>query len=703
MMKMKKMFAVLVCSAIMAVSVNAGAMGLATWSYRYGTLTDIAADDQDLLWVRDIMEWSDIEKSAGEIVIPESFHERYRSMKCSGKNIIMVLAYGNSLYSGGGNSIMPTSDAPEYFEEWLNYVRKIVVEFKDEVGYFEIWNEPNLEYANANATAEQYGYLCRETKKAIKEISPDAVVIGGSIAYANSHNSFVRSFYNSGGNEMDAISAHSYRYTSDPEGTWITAIGWLNNVLSGLGYTGPLYLTETGYYTGTAEDAVSEKLQASYLIRMQVMWDNYKKTNGRDGEMFWFFANDWGTNSNDVSANHGLIYSNGTYKEAYYSFKTLNSLIRNKQLKELSKTTDAYKACYVDNATGDEVYILWNRKENEECVQTVSYDCDEVRVYDYKGSLQETNPGGAGSISITADERPVFVECSNKGTTISSAVYSAAKRCIRVTGKCNYSDSVTIEIEKDGVVCDEVTAAVKNGEYSKDVYVSVLGDCTIYAGRKNSDGNNYGSRQLELTEYKKSKGEITNTSVIINNGEVSVSGNVEGIPDGNPVSVMALPENADRSSFAPYSAAYIGQTSITGSGFVHSFKMPPASEGRYKIYLGCPGVSQIYSGDITHGTPDKLVGVYDFTAKNQAEITVTAQLSNAYTESRGARIIIAQYAKDGRLNKADIEDVTVDALTVLPKEYSSKAALDDKTETVKVLILDGEGRLIPLAPCIIPE
>ena len=92
MMKMKKMFAVLACSAIMAVSVNAGAMGLATWSYRYGTLTDIAADDQDLLWVRDIMEWSDIEKYAGEIVIPESFHERYRSMKSSGKNIIMVLA-----------------------------------------------------------------------------------------------------------------------------------------------------------------------------------------------------------------------------------------------------------------------------------------------------------------------------------------------------------------------------------------------------------------------------------------------------------------------------------------------------------------------------------------------------------------------------------------------------------------------------------
>ena len=215
-MKIKKLCAVLLCaSAMLQGAANAQAMGLASWINRYGELTDTAVDAQNKLWVRDIEEWSDFETDDNGIIIPERVKKRYKRLKEENKEIVMVLAYGNALY-GDSNTAMPTVDNTEYFEKWLNYVRTVVTEFKDEVNYFEIWNEPNLAVSNPNATATDYAKMAVATKNAIKEIKEDAYVIGGAIAYANRHKQFTRDFYNNGGNEMDALSFHIYEYAAKP-------------------------------------------------------------------------------------------------------------------------------------------------------------------------------------------------------------------------------------------------------------------------------------------------------------------------------------------------------------------------------------------------------------------------------------------------------------------------------------------------------
>ena len=90
------------------------------------------------------------------------------------------LSYGNPLYRGGGGAglgeALPTSG--ESLAAWRKYVRAVVGRYADVVDTWEIWNEPNnLTYGSGDGPAE-YGELLILTSEAIREIQPDATIIG---------------------------------------------------------------------------------------------------------------------------------------------------------------------------------------------------------------------------------------------------------------------------------------------------------------------------------------------------------------------------------------------------------------------------------------------------------------------------------------------------------------------------------------------
>lgn len=704
-MRLKKLAALLLCVPFICSTIGADAMEIAAWTYRYGSYMDIVADGQDGLWIRDIMEWADFEKDENEIVIPESFRNRYKQLKADGKQIIMVLGYGNALYSGASNVTMPTVDNEAYFDAWLHYVRTMVTAFQDEVSHFEIWNEPNLEYANPNATAAQYAQLCIETKKAIEQthrLGEDAVVIGGAFAYARGHSNFVRDFCNSGGSEMDGLSFHIYDYTYTPEGKWAPVLlEAFGNLMDELNYNKPLWFTETGYFTGTGADAVSEKTQASYMIRMQVLWDQFLKTRNREGKIFWFFTNDWGDDRSGISANHGLLNVNGTAKESFYTFKALNALIDGKEFVELSNSGGTYKALYKNPNSNDELYILWN-SNNVESAQTVAFACDEVRVYDYKGELLQTVSGGSGSVEIRADGAPKFVECLHYGTTVEKLDYMPSKKVLKVSGICNFTDSVEIEIVKDGITLDKATAAVTDGRFEKELYTNAYGTCNVYAGRSAGDASYYGSAAFDFGQGSDNL-TIENVTLAINDGNVSISGTVNGADDGECISIMVLPEGVNTGSVTAYNLAYIGETAVLESTFQHSFKMPEKSEGDYKIYLGGPSIANVFSDELQHGANDQLIGVCEISASKQDAVIVCAGLNNTSPAEQIANIIIAQYTASGRLKDVKIETVQVEAGSVLEKPYYAEAPIDKDASIVKAFILDGTNNIRPLAPAVYAE
>ncbi len=689
-MKIKKWSVVLLCvSALLSnIAVNARGMGVASWINRYSALTDTVTDSQNKLWVRDIEEWSDFETDGNGIIIPERVKERYRKLKEENKEIVMVLAYGNVLY-GDTNITMPTVDNKEYFEKWLNYVRTMVTEFKEEVNYFEIWNEPNLAVSNSNATAKEYAEMAVATRNAIKKIKADAVVIGGAIAYANPHKQFTRDFYNNGGNEMDGLSFHIYEYDSYPETLWLNRVNNLGSFLAELKYDKPIWLTETGYSTNTS--GVSEKTQAEYLIRMHVLWDNFLKTNNKEGKMFWFFANDWGTDKSAVSPNHGLVRTNGTLKDSFYSFTALNSLTENKDFIQLDSGGGIYKALYQNSRTNDKLYILWNLNDGES-EQTLTVDSDAVNIYNYKGEKISNVPVQDNSVKIKVKSDPILIECKNHGTNISAVHYSEQKRLLTIKGECDFKDTVKIEIEKNGTVIETVYANAAGGKFEKDIYTAAAGICKIYAGR--DERYHYDSAEIDFGQSEEFT--VENVMLVADNANVSVSGTAAGAKDGQILSVMILPEAVELKTAIAANLAYVGETTVNQEKFNLNCAMPEKSEGKYKLYIGGKNISGIFSKDFNNGANSRFVGVCDLSAKKQSSVSVYAKLNNTDTVQRKANIVVAQY-NDRALCNVKCENVTVDANTVLGKTYEFTVPLDSGATEVKVFAFDSANNLIPLS------
>ena len=65
---------------------------------------------------------------------------------------------------------------------WANYVRATVRHFAGRVTHYEIWNEPDGKWCwKHGVSAEEYGRFAHDTAKAIREVSDDAFIIGGSV------------------------------------------------------------------------------------------------------------------------------------------------------------------------------------------------------------------------------------------------------------------------------------------------------------------------------------------------------------------------------------------------------------------------------------------------------------------------------------------------------------------------------------------
>jgi hypothetical protein len=92
------------------------------------------------------------------------------------------ISYGNEIYpSSGGISLgegLPTSD--EGLQAFVNYTGALVAHFKGRVNEWEIWNEADHRYNDAGP--EQYAKLYYQTAKKVKEVQPNAKLIGLSIA-----------------------------------------------------------------------------------------------------------------------------------------------------------------------------------------------------------------------------------------------------------------------------------------------------------------------------------------------------------------------------------------------------------------------------------------------------------------------------------------------------------------------------------------
>ena len=127
----------------------------------------------------------------------------------------MCLCYGNALYDAEAATRFwglgcPPVVTPEQLAAWKAYVTATVRHFAGRVTWWEVWNEPDCDYAwRFKCDPQEYALLCRETAAAIREADPEAKVIGGSFAFARMD--FVEPLLQAGFAQWcDAVTYHVY-------------------------------------------------------------------------------------------------------------------------------------------------------------------------------------------------------------------------------------------------------------------------------------------------------------------------------------------------------------------------------------------------------------------------------------------------------------------------------------------------------------
>ncbi len=116
---------------------------------------------------------------------------------------------------------------PDDYQDFVNYAVAVAERYQGQIGYYQVWNEPNIypEWGEQFANPADYTRLLCMTYDALKAVDPDIVVISGTIAPTVSLDGysgyndlvFLQNMYDNGaGDCFDILSAQGYGLNSGP-------------------------------------------------------------------------------------------------------------------------------------------------------------------------------------------------------------------------------------------------------------------------------------------------------------------------------------------------------------------------------------------------------------------------------------------------------------------------------------------------------
>lgn len=696
---MKKKIVALICVIANLVTVtHAAEMGVCTLINHQGNADRVIklADGVGAEWIRDGYNWEFLEKKKG-VLSADNVSDKLlpETVNAHGKKLQMVLGFGNPVYNSlfqTSKVIMPEKLNNTYFNAWLNYVRFVANTWGDKIDAYSVWNEPNLRAFNKyEVGGDVYTELLKETYPILKDIDPTAIVTGGALSTGGVE--YLEEMLAAGAADyMDVLTIHTYRHeTNGPEVDFRNIWDGYEAVLDKYNFTKDIWLDETGWYTGTAENAKTEEQQAAYAVRSAVLWEDYLKDNNRKGRIMYYNLVDSGADETDEEQNFGLADSDLVPKKSYNAVKTYNKIMKNLEFSSLGVDGTVYKAQYSNADTNNTTYVLWSTSDNAEEV-SIDLSGDKVYVYNYVGNLLEEiqAPSGTKTLSVTGE--PTYVVCSNNVTQIKETTYDADKNIITVKGESGASE-VTVRIVQDGVVGTEMTKKVRDGKFTCEVSPTVFGAVTVEVVPDEGVGEykelsveptvNPNGRNIEFSEFKAGYAEGKES--------VTISCKTNTALADEELTILVTKESADVNSLTKEQIIHIGQTKVSGTEFTYDFGIPDECASTYQVYVG---------GSFAKQSSDKLLSPYiqigAFTIdieSGSVEVNVEAANENFYEGS--FTIYVTQYDIDGRLISAGKINGAVDADGELTESYNLAGFIDSDAVKVKAFIWDSFG-LYPL-------
>ncbi len=206
----------------------------------------------------------------------------------------------NHQVSQGITIIGLLNDAPGHgppnTERFVAFAQAAATRYKDQVHYWEIWNEPENPIYWAPTDPAGYARLLHAVSATIKSVNPNARILMAGIV--PTHTDFLRGVADHGGlDAVDIIALHPYVDPWTPESGQIGVGGDVSKMKAIIEQYGhkPIWATEFGWSTGPSDRIqpgaghhVDEETQANFLVRGavllrvaqidRVIWYNFKDT-----------------------------------------------------------------------------------------------------------------------------------------------------------------------------------------------------------------------------------------------------------------------------------------------------------------------------------------------------------------------------------------------------------------------------------------
>jgi hypothetical protein len=238
----------------------------------YGTDEGLKEIEEDFQLIRELgvsrlrvsFSWSNYETAQGEFVNLEWLHRFVDLADEYDITLMPYLCYAPMWAAVYGH----WSDPPEDYQYWYDYVYRMVSEFKDQIHYWEIWNEEDMDMW-FSGSVKQYAKLLEMGAKAVRDANPEVTVIMGGLTWPNS--AWLEQVLDQvEPDTFDVLPIHSYAesWSSSSVESYLTSRGSdfdsIASVLHEKGTGQPIWLNEIGYPTIGAKTEVD---QARFIRR----------------------------------------------------------------------------------------------------------------------------------------------------------------------------------------------------------------------------------------------------------------------------------------------------------------------------------------------------------------------------------------------------------------------------------------------------
>lgn len=371
-------------------------------------------------WVRFDLTWEKTEPKAGRYDW-DAYDRLIRSITDRKLRPLILLAYSNSNYQqnvevrkSGRSQVWSRVAAPDNEQAVEAYARWAAVAAKRYAAHkpiFELWNEPDHDFFwPPKSDPSAYSRLALRACRAIKEVAPDAYVIGpGAAEVPDGRGRFPPYLAQVLRSELpdclDGVSLHPYLERAAIDGTMSVWNAVRNEMASSRKGKKQPELISSEWGLSTYQRRISEDERAGYLAKMLIL-------NSVSGVpvSIWYNMRDNGDDGSVAENRFGLVDAALKPRPAWFALKGFNRLLSGATALCVRNLPGSTVQAHFRTADGQRVMAIWSQgsRSLSDIVRLGSRQ--PLAVLDMTGEVAA--PAAAGA-DIRVGPQPLYVRLSD--------------------------------------------------------------------------------------------------------------------------------------------------------------------------------------------------------------------------------------------------------------------------------------------------